>query len=246
MRAPGSLRTAPDLRPAPPPSLRMHRAGTRTCATPPSDSKAIIVTQGHAVKGGVVLAAALCAVRSSMQRDVCACVVAWLRAASAARATMSVMGAQCSLEEALPDRGSPDLEDMALRSGRSANHRRSGCARDPSPGVGTCPPPLSPASVWGGARHGLVVTTAGRAPVRPATRWRRVVSRASARVIAGRMVVSRRASLDFPAPGGPSSRRLWSERPQPVLAEAANLVRAETDPKIAGASVHSQWCGPGT
>jgi hypothetical protein len=138
-----------------------------------------------------------------MQRDVCACVVAWLRAASAARATMSVMGAQCSLEEALPDRGSPDLEDMALRSGRSANHRRSGCARDPSPGVGTCPPPLSPASVWGGARHGLVVTTAGRAPVRPATRWRRVVARASARVIAGRIVMSRRASIDLSGLRGP-------------------------------------------
>jgi hypothetical protein len=35
---------------------------------------------------------------------------------------------------------------------------------------------------------------------------------ASARVIAGRMVVSRRASIDVPAPGGPSMRRLWSER----------------------------------
>jgi hypothetical protein len=35
---------------------------------------------------------------------------------------------------------------------------------------------------------------------------------ASARVIAGKMVVSRRASIDLPAPGGPSKRRLWSER----------------------------------
>jgi hypothetical protein len=34
-------------------------------------------------------------------------------------------------------------------------------------------------------------------------RWMRVVSRASARVIAGRMVVRRRASLDLPTPGGP-------------------------------------------
>jgi hypothetical protein len=39
-----------------------------------------------------------------------------------------------------------------------------------------------------------------------------VVSRASARVMSGRMVVSRRANLDFPAPGAPSSRTLWSER----------------------------------
>jgi hypothetical protein len=59
-----------------------------------------------------------------------------------------------------------------------------------------------------GARHGRVVTHAVRAPVRPATLWMRVVSMASARVIAGRMVVSRRASLDVPTPGGPSSRRL--------------------------------------
>jgi hypothetical protein len=50
-----------------------------------------------------------------------------------------------------------------------------------------------------------------RSPVRPATLWIRVVSMASARVIAGRMVVSRRASIDLPAPGGPSKSTLWSE-----------------------------------
>jgi hypothetical protein len=44
-----------------------------------------------------------------------------------------------------------------------------------------------------GERHGRVVTTAGRSPVRPATRGMRVVSMASGRVRAGRMVVSRRA-----------------------------------------------------
>jgi hypothetical protein len=43
-------------------------------------------------------------------------------------------------------------------------------------------------------------------------RWRRVISRTSARVIAGRMVVSRLASMDLPAPGGPSKSTLWSER----------------------------------
>jgi hypothetical protein len=59
-----------------------------------------------------------------------------------------------------------------------------------------------------GAQHGRVVPKAVRAPVRPATRWMRVVSRASSRVVGGRMVVSRRANLDFPAPGGPRSRRL--------------------------------------
>jgi hypothetical protein len=61
--------------------------------------------------------------------------------------------------------------------------------------------------VWWGARHGRVVTNAVRSPVRPATLWIRVVSMASARVIAGRRVVSRRASLDVPAPGGPSKSR---------------------------------------
>ncbi len=50
-----------------------------------------------------------------------------------------------------------------------------------------------------GARHGRVVTNAVRPPVRPATLWMRVVSRTSARGIAGRMVVSRRASIDVPA-----------------------------------------------
>jgi hypothetical protein len=59
--------------------------------------------------------------------------------------------------------------------------------------------------------HGRVVTRAVRAPVRPATRWRRVVSMASARVSAGKMVVNRGASLDFPTPGGPRRRTLESE-----------------------------------
>jgi hypothetical protein len=43
-------------------------------------------------------------------------------------------------------------------------------------------------------------------PLKPATLWIRVVSMLSARVIAGRMVASRRASIDLPAPGGPRSR----------------------------------------
>jgi hypothetical protein len=66
------------------------------------------------------------------------------------------------------------------------------------------PPPISPASemVWWGARNGRVVTNAVRSPVRPATRWIRVVSTASARDIPGTMVVSRRASIDLPAPDG--------------------------------------------
>jgi hypothetical protein len=45
-------------------------------------------------------------------------------------------------------------------------------------------------------------------PLRPAVLWIRVVSMASARIIAGRIVVSRRASIDLPAPGGPMRRTL--------------------------------------
>jgi hypothetical protein len=59
--------------------------------------------------------------------------------------------------------------------------------------------------------RGRVVTHAVRSPVRLATRWIRVVSIASARVIAGRMVVSRRASIDFAAPGAPSMNTLSSQ-----------------------------------
>jgi hypothetical protein len=45
----------------------------------------------------------------------------------------------------------------------------------------------------------------------------RVVSMASAKVIVGSMVVSRLASIDGPAPGGPRRRRLWAERLHQVL-----------------------------
>jgi hypothetical protein len=64
-----------------------------TCATPPSESEASIVLQEHAVKRCVVLAADLEAVRGSIQRDVCACIMAWLRAASAASAVRSSISA---------------------------------------------------------------------------------------------------------------------------------------------------------
>jgi hypothetical protein len=53
-------------------------------------------------------------------------------------------------------------------------------------------------------------------PVRPATRWMRVVSMALVRIIAGRRTVSRRASLDVPAPEGPSSRMVWASRLHPL------------------------------
>jgi hypothetical protein len=43
-----------------------------------------------------------------------------------------------------------------------------------------------------------------------------MVSRAVARVISGKMVVRRRASIDVPAPGGPQRRRLRSTYPHPL------------------------------
>ena len=42
----------------------------------------------------------------------------------------------------------------------------------------------------------------------PATEWTRVTSSASGRVNGGKMPGSRRASIVFPVPGGPMSRRL--------------------------------------
>jgi hypothetical protein len=65
------------------------------------------------------------------------------------------------------------------------------------------PPPADQPHI----RNGVV-----GAPVRPATRGMRVVSRASGSVMAGRMVGGRRASIDLPAPRGPSSRTFGSQR----------------------------------
>jgi hypothetical protein len=52
-----------------------------------------------------------------------------------------------------------------------------------------------------------------RVPVRPATLWICVVSRASARVIAGRMVESRRVSIDLPTPGRAKKEQIMVRTP---------------------------------
>jgi hypothetical protein len=70
------------------------------------------------------------------------------------------------------------------------------------------PDPLHSGDCLMRARHGRVVTSVVRAPVTPATRWRHVVSRGSARRSAGRRVVGRRASIDLPAPAGPRRKIL--------------------------------------
>ena len=59
-----------------------------------------------------------------------------------------------------------------LNSGTSSSKRIPWCARDPSPGLDTWPPliRLTSAMLWWGARKGRVMTSAMRAPVRPAMR----------------------------------------------------------------------------
>jgi Transposase IS116/IS110/IS902 family len=63
-----------------------------------------------------------------------------------------------------------------------------------------------------GGRNGRVVSRAVRSPVRAAMLWMRVVSTASARVMAGRMVVSRRAAEVLPAEIGRDMSRFPSAK----------------------------------
>jgi hypothetical protein len=63
------------------------------------------------------------------------------------------------------------------------------------------------------SRHGHVVANVVRSPVRPATLWIRVVSMASASVIYGRIVVSRRASMDVLTLGRAKQQEILSRTP---------------------------------
>ena len=62
--------------------------------------------------------------------------------------------------------------------------------------------------VWWGARKGRRATRASPQGSRPATECTLVASTASRRVSGGRMLGSRRASMVFPAPGGPVNKTL--------------------------------------
>jgi hypothetical protein len=62
------------------------------------------------------------------------------------------------------------------------------------PSLAAAPGPHRSEIVWWGAQHGRAVTNAVWLPVRPATRWMRVVARASSSVSAGQMVVRGQAS----------------------------------------------------
>jgi hypothetical protein len=116
--------------------------------------------------------------------------------------------------ETLLERLPQDLQDMAAALGQLIQEEHAMVRQRHLARHGHVPPTDQSRIRDGlvGARHGRVVTTAVRSPVRLAKRWIRVVSMASASVIAGRSVVSRRASIDVPAPGGPRRRRLWAER----------------------------------
>ena len=80
----------------------------------------------------------------------------------------------------------PDLQDVAAILGQFIGEGHAVVRWRPLARHRHVAPPISPASerVWWGAGKGRVVTNAVRLPVRPATLWIRVVSMASARVIA--------------------------------------------------------------
>jgi hypothetical protein len=126
------------------------------------------------------------------------------RVAKAARRLRSRTPARLYVYETLIERPARNLQDVAAPLGpfiqeepavvgqrHLARQRHVASADQPHLGDGVM-----------GARHGRVVTKAVRSPVRPATLWMRVVSRASTRVMAGRRVVSRCASIDVPVPRG--------------------------------------------
>jgi hypothetical protein len=96
-------------------------------------------------------------------------------------------------------------------SGSSSRKRTPLWARLASPGRGIIPPPMRPAweMVWWGARNGRRPTSPSSRDSVPATECTFVVSMASAKVMAGRMVGIRRASIVLPEPGGPIMRVLW-------------------------------------
>jgi hypothetical protein len=134
--------------------------------------------------------------------------------AKAASVARSRAPARLYLCDPILERLAQDPKDMAAALGpciQEAHAMVGPATRHPASARG--PRRSAPHPRWcGGARNGRVVTHAVRAPVGPATLWMRVVFMASARVMDGRMVVSRRASMDLPAPGGPSRSRLWAER----------------------------------
>jgi hypothetical protein len=92
------------------------------------------------------------------------------RRANSAKVLKSRTPAKLYVYETLLERSAQDLEDMAAALGQSSRKSTPLWASDTSPGIGTWPPPISPASEmvgWGGAtragrhQHGAVAGEAG-------------------------------------------------------------------------------------
>jgi hypothetical protein len=116
--------------------------------------------------------------------------------------------------DAILERLAQDFQDVACALRPFIQKERAVVCQRHFPGHRQLPaadqPDIRDGVTEGATRH--ATARAVQSPVRPATRWVRVVSIASRRVIAGRVVASRCAGIDFPARGGPSHRTLWSER----------------------------------
>src|SRR5213592_504294 len=128
-------------------------------------------------------------------------------------------------------------------SGSSSRNSTPPWARLTSPGRGYEPPPISPASeiVWCGARNGRRATSDSPTGSTPATEWIFVVSSASSRLICGRMVGSRRASIVLPLPAGghnilmigpPGSGKTMLARRLPTILPQMSLDEALETTKI--------------
>ena len=86
-------------------------------------------------------------------------------------------------------------------------------------------------AVWCGARKGGRETSGRPGGRIPATEWMRVTSSASSCSSGGRIPGRRRASIVFPVPGGPASRRLW-----PPAAAISSARRARSWPRTSARS----------
>ena len=103
---------------------------------------------------------------------------------------------------------------LRLNSGSSSRNKTPLCARLASPGARRVPPPTRETieAEWWGERNGRAVTglKPPESPARLAHEWMRVVSSTSCSVISGSIPGKHRAQSVLPAPGEPTSRKLWA------------------------------------
>src|SRR6266571_4919579 len=84
--------------------------------------------------------------------------------------------------------------------------------------------------VWCGARNGRRATSDSPSGRVPATEWIFVVSSASSRLILGKIVGRRRASIVFPEPGGPTMSMLCPPAHYFAKNESRRGTRDDEDP----------------